>query len=131
METSLLIARLMGPVILVAAIPMIASPAALRTMIQEFLESRALVFLSGILALVGGVAIVNAHGHWRADWTALITFFGWAMVAGGVVRMVAPEMTVRMGQAMLVRRGLFRIAGVLWLLVGALLTYAGYGAGGS
>jgi hypothetical protein len=35
------------------------------------------VYLSGVLMFVGGLAIVRAHNHWMPDWTVLITLSGW------------------------------------------------------
>jgi hypothetical protein len=31
------------------------------------------VYLSGTLMFVAGLAIVRAHNHWRRDWTVLVT----------------------------------------------------------
>ena len=35
------------------------------------------VYLSGVLLFVAGLAIVRAHNHWARDWTVLITLSGW------------------------------------------------------
>jgi hypothetical protein len=35
------------------------------------------VYLSGVLMFVAGLAIVRAHNHWAKDWTVLITLTGW------------------------------------------------------
>lgn len=34
------------------------------------------VYLSGVLMFVGGLAIVRAHNQWKRDWTVLITLSG-------------------------------------------------------
>src|SRR5678815_399469 len=47
------------------------------------------VYLSGTLMFVGGLAIVRAHNHWRRDWTVLITLSGWFFLALGLFRMFA------------------------------------------
>ncbi len=129
METSILIARLLGPAVLVAAIPMILSPGAIQAMGRDLLENRALLFLAGILSLVGGLAIVNVHSRWNADWTVFITLFGWAMIVGGIIRIAFPAVVIGIGGAMLGYPVATRLAGVLWLLIGALLTAKGYGIG--
>ena len=126
MENSILIAKLMGPVIAVAAIAMLKNPEDLVSMGQEFLKSRALIFVAGVLALLGGLAVVNFHNVWVADWPLLITLFGWAMVVAGVIRMALPDVVQSMGDAMLKQTQFVRLTALVWLVIGAGLTYAGY-----
>ena len=47
------------------------------------------VYLSGVLMFVGGLAIVRAHNHWTRDWTVLVTLSGWFGLLLGVFRMFA------------------------------------------
>ena len=47
------------------------------------------VYLSGVLMFVGGLAIVRAHNHWARDWTVLITLSGWFGLTLGLFRMFA------------------------------------------
>jgi hypothetical protein len=45
------------------------------------------VYLSGVLMFVAGLAIVRTHNRWRLDWTVLVTLSGWLALALGVARM--------------------------------------------
>src|SRR5271166_1483673 len=47
------------------------------------------VYLSGVLMFVAGLAIVRAHNHWALDWSVLITLSGWFGLALGLFRMFA------------------------------------------
>ena len=76
MATSILIAKLIGPVLLVAAIATPADAKELQEMAREFLKDRALIYVTGVLAMLGGLAIVNNHNIWIADWPVIITLFG-------------------------------------------------------
>ena len=79
------IASLLGPTIIV----MIASEFPL---VQPHLydaQIAPVVYLSGVLMFVAGLAIVRAHNRWRTDWTTLVTVSGWFALALGVVRMFA------------------------------------------
>src|SRR5215813_15339844 len=42
------------------------------------------VYLSGVLMFVGGLAVVRAHNYWRRDWTVLVTLSGWFGVVLGL-----------------------------------------------
>lgn len=48
------------------------------------------VYLSGTLLFLGGLAIVRAHNRWSLRWPVLVTLTGWLSMALGLVRMFAP-----------------------------------------
>ena len=56
------------------------------------------VYLSGVLMFVAGLAIVRAHNHWARDWTVLITLSGWFAFTLGLFRMFAAACTNRAPQ---------------------------------
>ena len=93
---------------------------------DEFLRSRALIYLSGLLLMTAGLAIVLTHNVWRADWPVIITLLGWLAAIGGAVRIVVPQGTERVGRAMLKSKFGLTIAGAVWLAVGAILCLFGY-----
>ena len=126
MAISILIAKLIGPILIVAASAMLADAEDLQAMTREFLNNRALAFLTGVLAMLGGLAIVNNHNLWVAGWPAIITVLGWAMVIGGAIRMAFPSAVRSIGGAMLGHLAIIRTAGAAWILIGAFLTYKGY-----
>jgi multisubunit Na+/H+ antiporter MnhG subunit len=47
------------------------------------------IYLSGVLMFVAGLAVVRVHNVWARNWTALITLSGWFILALGLVRMFA------------------------------------------
>jgi hypothetical protein len=47
------------------------------------------VYLSGTLMFVGGLAVVRAHNHWPRDWRVLVTLSGWFFLGLGLFRMFA------------------------------------------
>ncbi len=126
MQTSILIARLLGPVLAVAGLAGLINPKAVQELAREFLASRALIFIAGVLALVAGLAIVNTHNLWTAGWPVIITIFGWLAVLGGVLRMAFPALTKSIGEAMLGNQALLRVAGAAQLALGAILMFVGY-----
>ncbi len=76
MQTSLFLARLIGPVALAIGLSILINAGAYRLLADEFMRSRALMYLSGLLTLVAGLAIVLTHNVWVADWRAIITVLG-------------------------------------------------------
>ena len=53
------------------------------------------VYLSGVLMFVAGLAIVRAHNHWVRDWTVLVTLSGWFALILGLFRMFAASLYQR------------------------------------
>jgi hypothetical protein len=49
------------------------------------------VYLSGTLLFVAGLAIVRVHNCWIGDWTVLVTLIGWFAIFGGLFRMFATK----------------------------------------
>lgn len=47
------------------------------------------VYLSGTLMFIGGLAIVRAHNRWVRDWSVLVTLSGWFFLVLGLFRMFA------------------------------------------
>ena len=67
------IAGLLGPTMIV----MIVSEFPLVQPRLYDMQIPPVVYLSGVLMFVAGLAIVRAHNRWGADWTVLVTLSGW------------------------------------------------------
>ena len=120
------ISKFLGPLMLVLSIPMIITPTSLQETTRRFLADRPLVLISGVLAMTAGLSIVNTHNVWVLDWTLIVTLFGWALVLGGALRIVAPGVVDKVGSEMMDRPTMTRIVGAFWALLGAFLTFKGY-----
>jgi hypothetical protein len=126
MQTSVFLARLIGPVMLVVGLAVFANQRAFRDMAEEFLASRALLFLSGLLIMPMGLAIVLTHNVWTADWRVLVTLFGWLNAIGGAVRLLAPDTVMRTGRAMLRQPYFVTVAAAIWVVLGLLFCLFGF-----
>ena len=126
MSNSLFLARLIGPVMLVVGLAAFANPRGFRDMAEEFMASRALMFLSGLLLMPAGLAIVLTHNVWTADWRVLITLLGWLAAIGGALRLFGPLFVVKAGQAVLNKPYFTSIAAAIWVVLGLLFCFFGY-----
>ncbi len=121
-----LIARLAGPFLVIAALGMAVNRATYAVMIAQAAGNRAIILLSGVLALVCGLAVLNVHRAWTADWRVLVTLMGWLMVIGGVIRIVLPQLTLRIATAIYSGpRPILVVAAFLFVL-GLFLSFQGY-----
>jgi hypothetical protein len=126
MSTSVFLARLIGPVMLVIGLAVFANQRAFRDLAEEFLASRALIFLSGLLIMPVGLAIVLTHNIWAVDGRVMITLFGWTNAIAGAVRLFAPAYVMQAGRAMLKRTYFIPVAAAIWVVAGLLFCLFGF-----
>jgi hypothetical protein len=126
MTTSIFLARLIGPFAFALGLALAVHGAGFRVLANEFLASPALVFLSGIVTLPAGLAIVLTHNVWTPDWRAIITIVGWLAVVTGAIRMIFPQQAAAKGRAVIANPMVPKIGAAFWLAIGALLTFYGY-----
>lgn len=126
MDTSIFLAKLIGPIMLMAGIFVVIYPKRINSLGQEFLASGALLFMSSIITLTAGLSIVNSHNIWALNWRGLITAIGWIAVIAGGARMLLPDAMISIGDVMLENRMVITVPGILMALIGVYLSYQGY-----
>ena len=82
------------------------------------------VYLTGVLMFVGGLAIVRAHNNWAPDWTVLVTLSGWFFLALGLFRMFAAAAYQRSSTA--TSGTVFMVLEGALLIIGLILTFQAY-----
>ena len=82
------------------------------------------VYLSGVLMFVAGLAIVRVHNRWAWDWTVLVTLAGWFSGTLGLFRMFAAG-AYQQGAASTPTPVFMILEGIL-LLGGIALTFKAY-----
>ena len=88
--TSKMIAGLVGPTLIAIAAAILLSFRSFPELAEQISRDPGLIFLSGILLFVAGLAIVRAHDIWAGGWPVLVTVLGWVAVLGSLVRMLFP-----------------------------------------
>jgi uncharacterized membrane protein len=126
MERATFIAKLLGPSILVGGVGMLVNQSVYQAMISDFLHSTALVYLSGLLSLLAGLAIVNVHNSWTLGWSVVITVIGWLMLIGALVRLVLPQLAIGLGTTIYGSSAALVVVAVVSLVLGGFLTFKGY-----
>jgi len=128
MAISIFLARLIGPVMALVGVSVLANEAAFRKLAQEFLHSPALIFLSGMILMPAGLAVVLSHNVWVANWPVIITLLGWIAVISGAVRVFAPDRATKLGKKVL-SYNFTMAAAAFWVIVGVALCYFGFRSG--
>jgi hypothetical protein len=126
MQKSIYLARLIGPVFVAVGIGMLLNTKLYLVMAEQGLHSYVLIYLSGILTLVAGLALVLAHNVWVADWRLILTLLGWLGVIGGTFRILWPQEVVVVGTAIVAHADALTAGGFAVLVLGGVLSYYGY-----
>ena len=126
MQNSVFLAKLIGPIFLAVGIGLIVNAATYKKLAEEFLHSTALIYVSGLLLMTAGMALVLTHNVWVAEWRVLITLLGWLAAIGGAIRIMIPQGTQKIGRRFLKHPQAMTIAAVVWLAIGAVLCFFGY-----
>jgi len=120
----------MGPILLVIGIGMafglMMEGAGYSNVLKEFIANRALIFLTGVLALLAGVAILNVHNVWVPDWRVIVTVLGWLLVLRGIMLLVFPLTVQVFGDRVATSEAGVTAGAALTFVLGAILCVMGY-----
>ena len=86
------------------------------------------VFLTGVLMFVAGLAIVRAHNIWVWNWTVLVTLSGWFFLLLGLVRMFGAGQYRQLSAA--ANSWVFVLLEACLLVVALFMTVKAYGRSG-
>ena len=126
MSTSIFIAQLLGPTLLVAGLGIMVNKDTYLAMAKNFLDNTGMIYLAGFMTLIAGLAITNTHNIWIMGWPVIITIIGWLAIVGGIFRMAFPNYVAEIGTSMMHKTGGLNMIAVFTGLLGAVLTWYGY-----
>jgi hypothetical protein len=128
METSLLLAKILGSIYLVIGLGILINQDYFRSVAKEVAASPALVLLTGLLSLILGSLIVAIHNVWEG-WPVVITILGWLAVLRGVLRIIVPQRAMEIAEKMTATANSVTAAALVALALGAYLAAMGYWLG--
>jgi glucan phosphoethanolaminetransferase (alkaline phosphatase superfamily) len=118
MEKSKSIAGIVGPTLIVMVLSELKlwNPTLYDTQIVP------LVYISGVLFFIAGIAIIRSHNVWILGWQTSLTIIGWLAILLGFARMFFPQTYITQfkndNSALFVE--------ILLILLGIFLTYKAY-----
>ena len=127
MAPTKLIAGLIGPLMAAMGIAMLLNRQAFPEMITQVAQNYAIIFLSGALSLLAGVAIVRVHNVWTGGWPVVVTILGWLLIVGGLARMWCPKKASEFATTFGSDPTLLLVSGGVLLALGAFLSFKAYG----
>lgn len=128
-DVTFILARVLGPVLIVAGVLLITQSARVLSAMMGFLASDALMLFAGFLSLMIGLGLIALHQRWNNFSAIVISVLGWAFALRGALALLAPQFLHRGADFILATPLTLPIAGCVTALIGVWLTYAGYIAG--
>jgi hypothetical protein len=126
MQPAVYIARLVGPLFVVLGVGVLLNRTLYADMIGEAVRTPTLIYISGLLALTAGLAVLNAYRAWTSDWRVIVTILGWLFVIAGVIRIVLPRLTMSLATAIYSGPAVLLAVGAVVLVLGGFLSFKGY-----
>ncbi len=123
---SILIAKLLGPTLLIFSVGLLANRSLLRPLADEILSSVTLGYLFGVLDLLVGIAILIFHNSWAWHWSVIITLFAWIAVVRGVLRLLFPRLSLGTDPKFISQEWVLTLGLVIAGAAGITLTYFAY-----
>lgn len=126
MESSIFIAKLLGPYAIIMSIGIMFNLTIYKNIIRDFLKNSALLYLGGIFMLVFGLLIILFHNFWVFDWFVVITILGWLGLIKGILLIVYPNCIIKISKAYLVNNNLLLTHSAVIFIIGLILIVFGY-----
>ena len=126
MPAATFIARLVGPLFAALGLGLLLNATFYAAAVGDGAHSPVLIAMAGMATLVAGLAILNAHRAWTADWRVLVTVIGWIFIIAGLIRLILPTLAETLALAVYSGPAALMVAGVVVLIIGGILSFEGY-----
>jgi uncharacterized membrane protein len=127
MDTSIFLAKLMGPIFVIIGVGLFLNRERYLAVVDEVILSKTLLYVFGVMALTGGLAILLTHNVWVWDWPVVITIIAWLMVVRGSLRIVIPQQIEAIAKGMTNQLPtLLLISDMIVISLGLFLSWKGY-----
>ena len=126
MGNTIFFARLLGPYFIIVAVGILFNLKTYQRLMEDFCKSAALIYLSGILALLFGLLVVLFHNVWVSNWPVIITIFGWLGIIKGAWLISLPNTVAKFAKVYQEKTVLLGVHLAVALFLGVFLVSMGY-----
>lgn len=113
-------------VYIAVGIGIFVNPDFYKKIFEDCIESPAVMYLGGVLALVVGYLIVAFHNTWTCDLSVIITVIGWLALIKGVIILLLPKTMAALTKAIMKKTIFLKIEAVVVIILGLALSFLGF-----
>lgn len=125
MELSLFLAKVFGLYLIIVSVAVWLRRKDLREFAVSFAQDKVHLYLSGVIFLLLGLALVVSHNVWDTAWQSVISILGWMTLVKAGIRIFFTNKIGTIAQKTVGSKW-YWLAIVTSLLVGIWLVYAGF-----
>ena len=126
MDMTLFIAKILGVLYAVIGIGVLLNVKTYMKMMEDFIDNSALIYVTGVGVLIGGVAIVLTHNVWVLNWPVVITIMGWSALFKGIALIVFPDAMRKLTKRFITMRKTLIADVIFVILLGSFLIVKGF-----
>ena len=126
LDSTRLTARILGPFLTVAGAAAVLRRDDLLALIEGFQADSALTFVTGMMLVLAGLALMAVHQRWRTPAEIALSVTIWLLTLRGVFLLFAPSVIFDLADSVMARTPLVVAAGLAAVGVGVWLTLVGY-----
>ncbi len=129
MQSVSFLAQLIGPCLLVVSVAMLARREAMIPLVENLMQNPPLLFVLGVIQLLGGLAIVLTQDVSGGETLPLVlTMIGWWLMVRAVLLMfLSQDALCALFDAMELEK-YYYASNAIGLVLGCYLTYVGFGS---
>jgi hypothetical protein len=117
MDTSVILAQILGIVFVVMGLSMLCNKKGLAKVIEDMLLNKGLMWLAGFMALAMGAIMIAFNNIWTSGLPLFITILGWLALIKGILILVFPGFSISFYRKMN-KGNIFVWAGVIVFILG-------------
>jgi len=121
-----ILAGIFGIYMAAAGVGLLVDPKAYDGVMDNFQNNPALAYISAVLVFALGAVTVTLHNDW-SSWSAImVSLIAWGALVEGVLMLAVRRSFFALVAKVPLNMGVLRGFGVLTLILGAVLIYAGF-----
>lgn len=114
MLTSITIATIFGPILVFVGIWVLLYPANMRKVVESFRKTPAVLFITGIINLILGLAFVTNCNTWTPSFELLVTLLGWLFLLRGLAIFFLPQRFLKIFTMHKSSYSVFALVSIIW-----------------
>lgn len=126
MELTVFLSKIIGLTYVVMGFGMLLNQETYRKLFKEMLDSRAFLFLSGLMVMVIGFVMVMKHNIWDGGFAVLVTLFGWLALIKGVLILLFPDSMIDISKSFVKSEKNLQLYSFLIIAFGLIFSYFGF-----
>jgi len=118
--------QLLGLAYLAAGLGMLINPKFYKRMIDQMLDSPAVIYVSGFMTLAVGYLLIAFYSTWGVNLRLILTVIGWIALFKGLSCIILPELLIKVSRGFMRSEKTVLGAGAVMTALGIVMMYVGF-----